>query len=181
MNLEAALAADGWMHNDELAWLAARAQEARSIIEVGCWKGKSTLALADNTPGRVYAVDHWNGSAGDPHCEELRRRGPDCIFEDFQRNMGPRIAAGRVRPMRMESKVAAWQFQPVSADFVFLDGDHRYDGVRQDIDLYAALVKPGGILAGHDYGIREHPGVKRAVDERFPAAQFHLSIWWVGL
>ncbi len=181
MNLSAAFACDGWMHDQELAWLADQATRARSIIEVGCWKGKSTLALADNTPGRVYAIDHWNGSKGDAHLAELAARGPDCIWEDFQRNMGTRIASGVVCPMRMASVLAARYFDPESIDLVFLDGGHHYDEVRQDISSYALLLKPGGILCGHDYNIREHPGVKQAVDEAFPIINQHLSIWWVQL
>ena len=74
---------------------------------------------------------------------------------------------------------AAALFAPQSVDLVFLDGDHRVAGVRQDIASYRPLVKPGGILCGHDYHIREHWGVTEAVDAMFPQVQQHRSIWWV--
>lgn len=35
-------------------------------------------------------------------------------------------------------------------DFLFIDGDHSYDGVKQDFEMYAPLVRPGGIVALHD-------------------------------
>lgn len=35
-------------------------------------------------------------------------------------------------------------------DFLFIDGDHSYEGVKQDFNLFAPLVKPGGIIALHD-------------------------------
>jgi predicted O-methyltransferase YrrM len=35
-------------------------------------------------------------------------------------------------------------------DFLFIDGDHRYDGVKQDFSMYAGLVRPGGLIAFHD-------------------------------
>jgi predicted O-methyltransferase YrrM len=37
-----------------------------------------------------------------------------------------------------------------SVDFLFIDGDHRYDGVRRDFESYAPLVRPGGLIAIHD-------------------------------
>jgi predicted O-methyltransferase YrrM len=186
MNLAAALATSGWMHDGELAWLAERAAEAQTIIEVGCWKGRSTLALADNTPGVVYAVDHWQGSTGDPHLTEVAALGgPDGLYATFLANMGSRVqaGAGKVVPLRMSAVEAALtMFAPQSVDLVFIDASHLRDDVRRDIALYRPLVRPGGILCGHDYNIREHMGVTEAVDEAFPQAQrTALSIWWVRL
>ncbi len=40
-------------------------------------------------------------------------------------------------------------------DFLFIDGDHTYDGVKKDFNLYKQLVKKGGIIALHD--IANHP------------------------
>ena len=67
-----------------------------------------------------------------------------------------------------------------SIDCVFIDGDHRYQFVKQDIELWRAKLKPGGWLTGHD---RDWAPVKRAVDEAFPAGMLELPdmIWAVGL
>jgi predicted O-methyltransferase YrrM len=35
-------------------------------------------------------------------------------------------------------------------DFLFIDGDHRYEGVKADFQMYSALVRPGGLIAFHD-------------------------------
>jgi len=54
------------------------------------------------------------------------------------------------------------------ADFVFIDGDHSYDGVRADWQIWTPLVRPGGLVAFHDTwpnGDRHEPGVTRLVDE----------------
>ena len=40
-------------------------------------------------------------------------------------------------------------------DFLFIDADHRYVGVKKDYQLYAPLVRPGGLIAFHD--IRPNP------------------------
>jgi hypothetical protein len=52
----------------------------------------------------------------------------------------------------------------VTVDFVYIDGSHSYESVRNDIAAWWPLVAPGGILAGDDYG-RQLPGVVQAVDE----------------
>jgi hypothetical protein len=48
-------------------------------------------------------------------------------------------------------------------DFVFIDGDHSFEQVSKDIRNYSRLIKPGGLLCGHDYN--NMPGVAPAVDE----------------
>lgn len=53
---------EGWMYEEELRWLAEHASRSTSIIEVGIWKGRSTTALCHAAAGRVYAIDHFQGS-----------------------------------------------------------------------------------------------------------------------
>lgn len=45
-------------------------------------------------------------------------------------------------------------------DFLFIDGDHTYDGVRRDFNMYAPLVREGGIIALHDASLEGHPMVQ---------------------
>jgi hypothetical protein len=76
----------------------------------------------------------------------------------------------------------------VSADVVFIDGDHSEAAVRSDIASARRWLKPGGILAGHDYN-RENPyndfaGLCDAVDELCPTKRIGFdtewsSVWWV--
>lgn len=53
---------------------------------------------------------------------------------------------------------------PSGLDFVYIDGNHSYDFVKQDIELYYPKVKHGGVLGGHDFFVC-FPGVCRAVLE----------------
>jgi len=50
-------------------------------------------------------------------------------------------------------------------DFLFIDGDHTYNGVKKDYEMYSLLVRPGGIIAFHDIGMNEEGGVSRLWDE----------------
>lgn len=179
-----AKATPGWMKPTELVWLAEAATRARTIVEIGSWQGRSTRALADHTTGTVYAVDPWSGDypADDGSVSDIRTD----VSRQFKAHLRDHIASGRVVPVQMTASVAARTLFDVGGllsraplDLVFIDGDHRYEAVLDDIDNYLPLVRSGGILGGHDYGHKRYPGVKRAVDARFPQAQFCQSIWWV--
>jgi cephalosporin hydroxylase len=52
-----------------------------------------------------------------------------------------------------------------SVDFLFIDGDHSYDGVKCDWELFSPLVAPGGLVAFHDVNEQRHPDVVRFWDE----------------
>lgn len=164
---------EGWMGKHSRRWLAERAKDAALIVEVGVWKGRSTKVLADNTRGRVFAVDHWKGTPeDDDQHDRLYGEADDSgdrVFSEFCRNLGPYIEAGKVVPVRMPSVEAAEyllrEYGPVFG-FVFIDADHSYEGCKADIEAYRRLVYPGGLLAGHDY---HWPGVYQAVNEAFPA------------
>lgn len=59
------------------------------------------------------------------------------------------------------SKQVAEVFDDNSIDFVFIDGNHEYEGVREDLELWYPKVKSGGIVSGHDYV--EKPDLKYGV------------------
>ena len=63
-------------------------------------------------------------------------------------------------------------------DLVFIDGDHSYKGCKEDIEAWMPLVKLGGWLSGHDYRTDLDFGVKQAVDEMFPKAEFDKNYTW---
>jgi predicted O-methyltransferase YrrM len=68
---------------------------------------------------------------------------------------------------------------PAVIDFVFIDGDHSYDQVLKDLINYGLKVKPGGIVAGHDW---IHGRLDEAVKEFFKGKEINLgddTTWWV--
>lgn len=75
---------------------------------------------------------------------------------------------------------------PNNLDFVYIDGNHQLEFVREDIRNYYPKVRKGGILGGHDFynGFqREHDGVVTAVAEfavknKLPL-QVELPDWWI--
>lgn len=198
INIDRARLVPGWMSDAELQWLAERAAIRSTIIEIGSWKGRSTRALADNIAthldggpdahdARVFAVDHWQGQLFAPDAGpsvEVRERGSDAVFNEFIDFTHDLINEGRLRVLKGPSNHGAKTLKAygVRADMVFIDGDHQYAGCKADILAYRELLKPGGLLCGHDYnGLEIHKGVKQSVDELFPGAEKFCTIWWIKL
>ena len=169
-----ALAIQGWMDPHDLEWLALEASRHNSIVEVGCWRGRSTTCLATNTAGTVYAVDHWRGS------EEHQPVDAPQLYQMFLDQMAPFIESGKVIPLRKDSISAAAEFgsMNMSFDMVFIDASHDYESVSADIRAWKPLVRPGGLFCGHDAG---HPPIMRALAELLPESHNENSMWVVRL
>ena len=147
LKLDRAREIQGWMTDAELEWLAGQATRHYRIAEVGSWKGRSTVALAENTSGMVLAVDTWLGS--EEHTPE--EIGPEgWLFRQFSEN----VKGLPILPVVGESVRVAEHFQRVGFrvfDMVFIDGAHDFDSVKADIEAWRPLLQPGGILCGHDF------------------------------
>jgi predicted O-methyltransferase YrrM len=190
INVSRAVAIPGYMAEKELLWLAAQAARAPVIVEIGSWKGRSTRALGDHALGTVFAVDHWKGQLRDPAAAPTREIQVRCkgdgqmIRREFDENLADLIKVRKVVPVDWNSQdglpPTLVPFRE-KVDFLFIDGDHSYVGCRSDIETYGPLLRPGGILSGHDYNTQpRHAGVRRIVDELYASrTQFCKTIWWV--
>ena len=75
------------------------------------------------------------------------------------------------------------QLQSKKFHFIYIDGDHRYEGVKIDIEAWYPKVRKGGLICGHDYTGEIIPAkydvmsfnVKKAVDEFFAGKQLFIS------
>lgn len=155
--------------------------EGGKIVEVGSWKGKSTAYLGvevvnSNKNIQVYAVDTWLGSNEAAHINDQYVK-ENKLYELFLSNMSP-VNKDRevVKPIRMKSVEAANMFEDKSVDFVFIDASHEYEDVKADIAAWLPKVKPGGVLAGHDWNWTE---VQRAVVDSLPKAVSAGELCWI--
>ena len=173
-NISRALSISGFMTEPELEWLACQASHSSRIAEIGCWQGRSARALADNTPGTLFAIDHFRGAPEIQHL--LQGRGPHWLIKTFLRNL---MDCENVVVIRKGSKEAALLLSGFKFDLVFIDGSHDYATVKEDISWWFPLVSPDGIICGHDF--RDAPHVEQAVlDSELPNLQVvdDTSIWW---
>ncbi|MGD8307393.1 MAG: class I SAM-dependent methyltransferase, partial [Ignavibacteria bacterium] len=85
------------------------------------------------------------------------------------------FALERARIYRNYSHNIAPLIKDHSLDFVFIDGDHSYEGCKNDIKLWISKVKPGGFISGHDIYHPKLGGVEKAVFEFFTKKQVQLD------
>lgn len=167
---------DGWMSGYELEWLGQKALEHLVIVELGSYLGRSTRALADNTLGKVYAVDDWMGADAGKYTRPLSGDQSIQMFEEFRVNVRDLIDAGIVVPIWIGREEAG--ILEVEPDMVFVDGDHSYEGAKRDIETWWPRLKDGGLLCGHDAG---HPPLMQALREMFGGSHQQAkdtSIWF---
>lgn len=154
---------DGWISPVELDWLHRQAKLHQIIVELGSYRGRSATALCDGCSGQVFAVDIF-------HDQDLL---------EFQKNTA---ALKNLTVHRESSTYAANRFADKSVDMVFIDADHSYESVSDDIRAW--LPKCRHLICGHDYtddGVGHWPGVVRAVNEVFPKIEQVESLWAVKL
>lgn len=138
------------------------------VVELGVFRGLMSEQLLRRHPTlRLWMVDAWQGHAQPGH---TRSQG-ELVAEAMRRTA---FAEGRRTILRATSTDAAAQVPDGSFDLVFIDADHAYEAVVEDIELWLPKVRPGGVLGGHDYDDRwtkaRGYGVVQAVDE---AAERH--------
>ncbi|MCP4644487.1 MAG: class I SAM-dependent methyltransferase [bacterium] len=149
--------------------LASLGSGAGEIVEIGSYMGKSTFWLArgamDMAREHVTAVDHFIGSPehreeGQWHSDVLEEEGT--TFHAFMKNITNTGVAQYVNPIRSSSREAVQNWtQPIR--LLFIDGEHSYEAVKQDFDMWFPFVCPGGIVAFHDFDASPH--VNRVVSE----------------
>jgi len=145
------------------AWLLyglARSLQPKVCVEIGSARGRSAcavgLALRRNGGGKLYAIDphaptNWNDTGSvDSFAlinEHLRKAG----------------AADYVEIIRKTSREAA-QGWTRKIDLIFIDGDHSYEGVKADWELFLPHLSEFGVVVFHDtlWDLRPDPHLSRA-------------------
>ncbi len=151
----------GWLSDEEgeALYELARACSGRGVIvEIGSWKGKSTICLGLGSRAgngvRIFAVD--------PHADY--RHG------EFKDNIERAGIADLVTPVKgLSQEVAEGFHEPI--ELLFVDGSHEESLVREDFDKWVPKVVDGGIVAFHD--TTWHDGPRKVVAEKiFGSRQF---------
>lgn len=132
-----------------------------SIIEVGSQEGRSTIMLANQCyPELVHSIDHWQGDIGNPKMAVLAAERN--VYATFIDNMNV-ATKGNYVVHRMSWRAVNWlELAPIK--FLFIDGDHTYEEVFDNIKVALPLFCNGGVIAGDDY---RKLGVEKAVRSVF--------------
>jgi hypothetical protein len=170
-----------------LAYMKELLPDNPSVLEVGVEAGHfSERIMAVLEPEELHLLDPWevNPWNGKVYSEGHMRNTPTAhsnvsMQEAIRKRYEKEIQMGIVHLHRGYSHDLVNNFQTGYFDFVYLDGCHLYESVKQDLQDYHEKVQPEGILGGHDYisvdreftqeGITYNNqlgyGIKQAVDE----------------
>lgn len=158
--------------------------------EIGVWQGKTSCRLLAARPKlKLIMVDPWivpkKGSSYHKSGDDNAKKTQTQHNKDYRKTMKKIAFAGnRAQIMKMTSQKAADLIKDRSLDFVFVDGNHSYEGVKLDCILWIPKIKRGGFICGHDFSHPRLPGVSRAVNELFNPKEIKLDVnrtWFVRI
>lgn len=129
--------------------------------EIGVWQGEYAQTLFKQNPRlRLVAVDPWA-----PQSDYFEKKNDAAVLRKAFVEAQSRLRSYACELWRMTSLEGAARVPDGSLDFVYIDGNHRYEAVTADITAWEPKVRRGGIVAGHDFVTRtkRHIDVERAV------------------
>lgn len=134
-----------------------------SAVEIGTHLGEFAEQILLQWQGKMlYCVDPWQDRLPD-YDDPIAPRDRQADYRAAIKRLAP--YGDHCELIRMLSHDAASCFENESLDFVYIDGNHAYPFVKQDIADYWPKVKPGGILAGHDLDHEWAKTVRVAVEQ----------------
>ncbi len=117
-------------------------------VEIGVYKGEFSKEILENWAGTLYMVDVWR-PLGEEYIDSSNHKFHSDILEEAMKNIIGYEDRGII--IRSTSKKASEMFNDESLDFIYIDANHSYDFVRDDINLWFPKLKKGGLFCGHDY------------------------------
>jgi len=158
---------DGWMSEEELQWLFEQAQEMKTILEIGSFKGRSTDALL-SSKAKVTAVDNWV-----LHWDINNPQHGETVYKEFLENTKE---SKNLEVLMMTSNEAIKNFpEDESIDMVFMDFTTTYPEYLEAIKKW--LPKTKKLICGHEYS-EKFPDVIKAVDEIFGKPDGVIGMIW---
>ena len=175
-------------------------------VEIGVWRGETSLKILMNTiPKHLHLVDPWSlepyrisneFNSFEKFLDKYylivgTKKEEDFVnyYEKVYRNVCKQLQPYPVTVHRVTSDIFFQTFQePV--DWIYIDGDHTYEGVAKDLENSYKLIKPGGFIFGDDYNyfnIKDRKqGVTDAVNDfikkyRLPFVHYNINQYQIGI
>ena len=128
-------------------------------VEVGTKAGRNAERMCFAIPEiDLTVIDPWAGYGDDRRYQDPEKH------ENFYQDACTRLAPYNVKIVRAKSIDAVGDFALESLDFVYIDGNHCFDYVMEDLIAWSRRVRKGGIVSGHDYYRFKKGGVVEAVN-----------------
>jgi predicted O-methyltransferase YrrM len=152
----------GQIRETEAAFLYRLARRMGQIVEIGCLFGRSTAAIVQGSKvfgAEVTSVDPFIETANTNQLSSPK------VWEENLKGLGLDIP--KLLPLKSHEAAEAYHEEIA---FLFIDGGHSYETVKQDIEDWLPKVKVSGVVAFHDMFTPHISGVVKAVTE-----------WWLKI
>jgi len=114
---------------------------ASECLEVGCYEGRASVWLMENTQSELTVIDTFKGGEDLPDEKDLLKR--------FKENIEP--YKERIKIVEGTSSEKLKELAPNFFDFIYIDGSHLAKNVLEDAVLAFPLLREGGIMIFDDY------------------------------
>ena len=134
----------------------------KKMVEVGCYQGSSSCVFSGEfTEATIYCIDQWkNGYDDNDKSSWVYDMG--LVENAFENNIRGR---DNIIKQKMSSEEGARVYEDGDLDFVYIDAEHTYEAVKNDLILWKPKIKKGCFIGGHDFNQKDFPGVAEAVKE----------------
>jgi len=157
---------NGWFKFEKKFDIILKGFDSGVFVEIGAWFGKGTAYMVQKIKEekkqiKFYVIDTWKGTEGLPVGEIAKKLGGN-VYRVFEENMRACDMLDDIDVISESSIIAYKRFEDESIDLVYVDGDHRYEGTKADLDNFFPKLRKGGVMIIDYYTFEP---VKQAVDE----------------
>jgi predicted O-methyltransferase YrrM len=155
------------------------------VAEIGVAEGNfSTEILTKTQPSELHLIDPWEHQTREDYQTDQNNFTQDIQDERYisvKSKFSNHIRSGQVHLHRKYSQDCTSHFPDRSLDWIYIDGLHSYEGVKNDLENYHKKVKEDGLILGDDYtnhSAAQHMqfGVVQAVNEFVQQNAYHLIL-----
>jgi len=149
--------------------------------EIGVYKGDFSALILEREPKELHLIDPWKFEPEGTYTSSWyggtvgkSQANMDDIYISVLGRYRDAISSGIVKVHRNTSAASCAQFPDNYFDWIYIDGNHRYEFVKCDLDMFWTKVKVHGLVAGDDYAEPGwwQDGVTKAVDEAIASGRF---------
>lgn len=167
---------DGGCNRASMDYVLERIKEPMNIAEIGVFKGANAQRLLTMPLKKLYLIDPYipyniNRLQEIDHIKNELDEAKNVMVGKFINHP----LKDKIEIIFEDSGVASKKFADYFFDYVYIDGNHSYDAVRDDLSYWYPKVKKGGFLAGHDF---TYQPVSRAVNEFAAKRGLKVLSWW---
>ena len=136
-------------HRDQLGtWLSASGLTGAGV-EIGVYAGANAAQILSTWPGVLFLVDPWESQDAAVYCEtHIDHGATEKLARERLAPFGNRVGFFKLTSDSFFEHIKGTEGR---FDFIYIDGNHSGEQVKRDIENSWALLKPGGLMGGHDW------------------------------